>query len=219
MNSRPILMDKVSGEFHMGKPSLSRWQQFYLNDSKLASIPASACAMQAARIFAESNCRIILDLGCGAGRDSLCLANGGAKVIGLDAARSGLLLAKKRVTPSQCRLSWVESDSRFLPFSSASFDGVYCFGLLHEFVSESAKSDVRLTMDGINRVLKPSGTAILATVAGDPEKGLPHVQNYSQAMFDAVIAEFRCIDKKVYDELGCTGRADYKVLFGHLVKK
>lgn len=199
--------------------ALSRWQQFYLDDSKLGSIPHSACANQAAKIFAESNCQIILDLGCGAGRDSLCLANGGAKVIGLDAARSGLALAQKRVTPSQVRLSWVESDSRFLPFSDAMFDGVYCFGLLHEFVSESAKADVRLTMDEINRVLKPSGTAIVATVAGDPQKGLPHVQNFSEEMFDTAIAEFRCVEKKVYDDLGCTGRPDYKVWFGHLVKK
>ena len=88
--------------------SLSRWQQFYLDDSKLGSIPHSACADQAAKIFAENNCQIILDLGCGTGRDSLCLANFGAKVIGLDAARSGLALAQKRAVPLQLRLSWVE---------------------------------------------------------------------------------------------------------------
>jgi len=199
---------------------LSRWQQFYQDDSRLGSIPPSSCAIQAARIFAENNCQIILDLGCGTGRDSLCLAGGGAKVIGLDAARSGLLLAqKKRTVPSQLRLSWVESDSRLLPFSNALFDGVYCFGLLHEFVGESAEVYVRMTMDEINRVLKPSRVAIVATVAGDPEKGLPQVQNFSEAMFDSAIAEFRCIEKKVYDDLGCTGRPDYKVWFGHLVKK
>jgi hypothetical protein len=73
------------------------------------------------------------------------------------------------------------------------FDGIYCFGLLHEFVSESAKADVRMTMDEIGRVLRPSGTAIVTTVAGDPEKGLPQVQNFSEAMFDSAVAEFRCI--------------------------
>jgi len=136
----------------------------------------------------------------------------------LDAARSGLLLAQKRAAPSLLKTSWVESDSRWLPFPDVLFDGVYCFGLLHEFVSESAKTDVRTTMEEINRVLKPSGTAIVATVTGDPEKGLPHVQNFSEAMFEAAIVEFHCIEKKVYNDLGCTGRADYKVWFGHLVK-
>ncbi|MBI5033965.1 MAG: class I SAM-dependent methyltransferase [Chloroflexi bacterium] len=198
--------------------SLSRWQQFYLDDSKLGSIPPSSCAQQAAKIFSEKNSQIILDLGCGTGRDSLCLASGGATVIGLDAARSGLLLAQKRAALSHSKPSWVESDSRGLPFPDALFDGVYCFGLLHEFVGESAESDVRMTMDEINRVLKPSGVAIVATVVGDPEKGVPHVQNFSEAMFDDATAGFRCIEKKVYDDLGCTGRPDYKVWFGHLEK-
>lgn len=199
--------------------ALSRWQQFYLDDAKLGSILPSACADQAARIFAENNSQIILDLGCGTGRDSLCLARGGARVIGLDAARSGLLLARKRNAPSQFRLSWAESDARFLPLSDAVSDGVYCFGLLHEFVGESAEAEVRMTMDEINRVLKPSGVALVATVAGDPEEGLPQVQNFSEAMFDAATAKYRCIEKKAYDDLGCTGRPDYKVWFGHLVKE
>jgi len=199
--------------------SLSRWQQFYLDDSKLGSIPHSACAAQAAKIFAGNNSKVILDLGCGAGRDSLCLARTGATVIGLDAARAGLLLAQKRDDSLQLSLSWIESDSRFLPFSDAVFDGVYCFGLLHEFVGETAQTDVRMIMGEIQRVLKPSGTAIVATVAGDPVKGLPHVQNFSEAMFDSAIIEFRCVEKKVYDDLGCTGRPDYKIWFGHLAKK
>ena len=198
---------------------LSRWQQFYLDDTKLGSIPPTSCAHQAAKIFAENYCQIILDLGCGTGRDSLCLASGGATVVGLDAAPSGLLLAQKRVASSQLNPSWVESDSRVLPFPDALFDGVYCFGLLHEFVGESAETNVRLTMDEINRVLKPSGVVIVTTVAGDPEKGLPHVQNFSEAMFDSAIARFRCVAKKVYNDLGCTGRPDYRVWFGHLEKK
>lgn len=140
-------------------------------------------------------------------------------MIGLDAARSGLLLAHKRAALSHPKPSWVESDCRVLPFPDALFDGMYCFGLLHEFVGESAKSDVHMTMAEIKRVQKSSGVAIVATVAGDPEKGLPQVQNFSEAMFNAAIAEFRCIEKRVYDDLGCTGKSDYKVWFGHLVKK
>lgn len=201
------------------KHPLSRWQQFYLEDTRLGDIPRSSCADQAAEIFSKNNNQIILDLGCGTGRDSFRLASGGAIVIGLDAAHSGLILARKRAAISQFGLSWVESDSRYLPFSEAVFDGVYCFGLLHEFVGESAEIDVSVTMSEIKRVLKASGIAILATAAGDPEKGLPQVQNFSEAMFDAAISDFHCIEKKLFDDLGCTGRTDYKVWFGHLTKK
>ena len=202
----------------MEKETLTRWQQFYSDDPELVNIQPSACANRAAKIFTENNCRIILDLGCGTGRDSLHLAKSGSHVIGLDAARSGLLLAQKRTANSGFRNSWVESDSRLLPFSDAVFDGIYCFGLLHEFVGEAARDDVNRTLKEVHRVLKPSRTAVIAVSSGDPQKGLPHVQNFSEAMFDAATSELRCIEKKVYDDLGCTGRSDYKVWFGYFVK-
>jgi ubiquinone/menaquinone biosynthesis C-methylase UbiE len=198
---------------------LSRWQQFYRDEPKLGDILPSATADRAAGIFAEKDCRRILDLGCGAGRDTGCLASGGAAVVGLDAARSGLTLAKARTANSHLSVAWVESDSRCLPFSDSAFDGVYCFGLLHEFVGESGQADIQATMDEIYRVLSPAGMAVVATAAGDPEKGLPQVQNFSEEMFDAAVTRFRCIEKKVHDDLGCTGRTDYKVWYGLLRKE
>lgn len=198
----------------MADQSLTRWQQFYLDDPKLGAIPASACARQAARIFAEHGCQRILDLGCGAGRDTLCLAESGVQVIGLDASRSGLALARQRAAASPGQLSWVEGDARRLPFPDGSFDGVYCFGLLHEFVGERAGEDVRQTLAEIYRMLKPAGVAQIATLAGEPEKGLPHVQFYNEAMFDAATSRFRCISRQMGDDLGCTGRPNYKVWVG-----
>lgn len=203
----------------MAEKSLSRWQQFYLDDPNLQDIPPSACAHQAAKIFASSNSRVILDLGCGTGRDSLYLANSGLEVIGLDAAHSGLLLAQKRDDASEIKSSWIESDSRSLPVSDSIFDGVYCFGLLHEFVGVSAENAVAKTMDEIHRVLKTSGVAIIAVSAGDPRKGLPHVQNFSESMFDTITAKFHSVEKNLYDDLGCTGRTDYKVWFRYFVKE
>jgi len=120
---------------------------------------------------------------------------------------------------SQFNPSGIESDSRLLPFSDATFEGVYCFGLLHEFVGESSKNDVARIMSEIHRVLKNSGVSILAVSAGDPKKGLPQVQNFSESMFDAATSEFRCIEKRGYNDLGCTGRTDYKVLFRHFMNK
>lgn len=198
---------------------LTRWQQFYQEDTRLGDIPPSACADRAADIFAMNSSQLILDLGCGVGRDSFRLAKDGATVIGLDAARSGLLLAQKRTVARPLSPFWVESDSRILPFSDGQFDAVYCFGLLHEFVGETAVSDVAQIMAEIYRALKGGGTAVVAVSAGDPEKGLPHVQNFSEAMFDNTTAQFHCLEKNVYDDLGCTGRSDYKVWFGHLKKK
>lgn len=202
----------------MENHELSRWQQFYLNDPKLGSIPPSACANRAAGIFTKSNCRIILDVGCGTGRDTFRLASDGAQVIGLDVARSGLSLAQKRAADLGPKIFWIESDARFLPFHDAMFDAVYCFGLLHEFTTESARTDMSGVLDEIRRVTKPNGAVIVAVAAGNPEKGLPHVQNFSEAMFDNATSRFHRVEKELYDDLGCTGRTDYKVWFGHFLK-
>lgn len=139
-------------------------------------------------------------------------------MIGLDAARSGFLLAQKRPETLPLRQSWVESDSRTLPFADGLFDGVYCFGLLHEFVGKTAAADVERTMAESYRVLPYGGTAVVTVSTGDPQKWLPHVQNFSEAMFDDATHASHCIEKKVYDDLGCTGRPDYRVWFGHLRK-
>lgn len=136
----------------------------------------------------------------------------------MDAARSGLLLARGRIAESKSKISLIESDSRVLPFADKYFDGIYCFGLLHEFVGESARDDVNRTLKEVRRVLKPAGAAVIAVSAGNPEKGLPHVQNFSEAMFDTATSAFHRIEKKIYDDLGCTGRSDYKVWFGYFVK-
>jgi len=202
----------------MERDSLSRWQRFYLHDATLADIPPSLCAKKAARKFAERDCQLVLDLGCGTGRDSLLLAQSGMQVIGLDAARSGLQLAQGRAAAESAYIVWVESDSRALPFADGLFDGVYCFGLLHEFVGETAAADVDQTMTEIFRILKEYGMAIIATAAGDPEKGLPHVQNFSEPMFGAATRIFNCLEKREFNDLGCTGRDDYKVWFGHFAK-
>jgi len=68
--------------------------------------------------------------------------------------------------------------------------------------------------DEIQRVLKPAGIAVVAAAAGDPVLGLPHVQNFTEAMFDEAASAFHCIEKEQVDDLGCTGRTDYKVWYG-----
>ncbi|HPH94827.1 MAG TPA: class I SAM-dependent methyltransferase [Anaerolineaceae bacterium] len=65
---------------------LTRWQKFYTNDPKLGSIAPSQCAGEAARLFAAAGKKQILDLACGAGRDTRVLLSSGAVIIGVDAA-------------------------------------------------------------------------------------------------------------------------------------
>lgn len=54
---------------------MTRWQQLYSEkEEQVLSAPASLSAQYAAQVFARRGKRLILDLGCGAGRDSVYLS-------------------------------------------------------------------------------------------------------------------------------------------------
>lgn len=70
---------------------------------------------------------LVLDLGCGTGRDVATLGRRGYHVIGVDLSMGLLREAQSRLSGQ-----FVQGDMRFVPFSSAQFDGVWmCASLLH----------------------------------------------------------------------------------------
>jgi SAM-dependent methyltransferase len=73
-------------------------------------------------------------------------------------------------------------------------------------------------MEEIYRVLEPGGVLLLAVHAGDPLLGLPHVVLFSEEMFDCATQSFSRIEKRLIDDLGCTGRGDYHTWQGVFVK-
>lgn len=194
---------------------MTRWQQFFQEDERVKSAPATHCARNAAEIFSQRGKRVVLDLGCGAGRDSSYLSGQGFFVVGLDLAESGLAIAKQQ---RKDEAHWVNADARQLPFRNASFEGIFCFGLLHEFTSEAREDDVRGVMSEIHRALKPSGVLVLAVLAGEPEKGLPQVYLFTERHFDSVTPGFQAVAKRAYEDIGCTGKEDYRVWSGVFLK-
>lgn len=197
---------------------MTRWHQFYLNDERIQSTPPSACAQQAVEVFSQQRKQVVLDLGCGVGRDTFHLAEAGLSVVGADVAASGLEIAKRLKKIGQGDVLWARVDARALPFADVAFGGVYCFGVLHEFTGESWEEDVRNAMNEIRRVLAPQGVLVLAVLSGDPEVGLPHVRLFTEAMFDRAMQPFHLVEKTEYEDMGCTGCKDYRVWRGIFVK-
>ena len=197
---------------------MTRWQQFYLEDERVLSSTPSYCAKNAVEVFSKRSKSVILDLGCGVGRDTFYLAENGFFVIGVDAAESGLTIASRLRKSKGKEIIFVKADGRNLPFPDASFEGVYCFGLLHEFTRETKENDIRRVMSEIYRVLESTGVLILAVLSGDPDKGLPHVYLFTEQMFDAATQVFQIVDKKEYYDIGCTGKKDYRVWYGVFTK-
>ncbi|HYC34426.1 MAG TPA: class I SAM-dependent methyltransferase [Candidatus Paceibacterota bacterium] len=95
---------------------------------------------------------LVLDAGCGSGRDSKELHKGGAKVIGIDISK-GMLKIAQRDNPD---IEFVHGDITNMPFEDNRFDGVWAqASLVHMETIEEAKQALK----EFYRVLKPGGHA------------------------------------------------------------
>jgi ubiquinone/menaquinone biosynthesis C-methylase UbiE len=112
---------------------------------------------------------MILDLGCGSGRDSAYFVASGFPVIGIDLSEELLKLAKKNVPQA----TFFIQDFRKLTFPVDSFDGVWaCASLLH-----LKHQDIPAVFLRIYRVLKPHGIffLFLKEGVGEEEKNVSSV--------------------------------------------
>lgn len=197
----------------------TRWDKWFSTenlskDKRILSAPPSQCAENAALEFLSRGERLILDLACGVGRDTFHLEARGFAVIGVDASFNGLRAAQQIKSELSVISEFIAADARHLPFRDSSFGGVYCFGLLHEFTGEDREEIVGEVMGEIKRLLGDNGALVLAVLAGEPDEGLPQVQLFTRQMFENATKGLQPIEIKTYDDIGCTGRTDYRVWYG-----
>lgn len=202
---------------------ITRWDEWFSEgnlskDERILAAPPSKCAEKAALRFLARKKRFILDLACGVGRDTVYLQNRGLAVIGVDASFNALRVVQQIKSELGAVLELIAADARHLPFTGGSFEGVYCFGLLHEFTGERKEQDVEEVMGEVRRLLCDEGVLVLTVLSGEPEAGLPAVQLYSRQMFENATKGLHAVEVKMYDDIGCTGRADYHVWYGMFEK-
>ena len=198
---------------------MGRWEQYFLEDRRVVTSPPSLGAKRSVELFRSRGKRLVLDLGCGAGRDTAHLAEAGLAVVGADIEPAGLAIAQQRCRERALPVHLLQADARTLPFPDAAFQGTYCFGLLHDFTSMERDNDIRRVMSEIHRTLSPGGLLVLAVLAGDFRFSLPDVYLFSEAMFREATKDFDPIEIKEYEDIGCTGKTDYRVWYGAFVKK
>jgi ubiquinone/menaquinone biosynthesis C-methylase UbiE len=103
----------------------------------------------------------LLDLGCGPGHVGQYLAERGLLVVGMDLAQQMLLVARRRTGNGRI----VCGDMRSIPFRSGSFSGVVAFYSVHNL----PRPALRTALAEIQRILKPSGSFVVATHLGEAE--------------------------------------------------
>jgi len=98
-----------------------------------------------------------LDLGCGAGHDSLFLARLGFRTVGLDISGEALKIGQKAARAAGLDITWKKGNAAELPFPDAAFHFVSDRGCLHH-VPEIWR---RSYAEEVARVLEPGGTLLL----------------------------------------------------------
>lgn len=100
---------------------------------------------------------LILDLGCGEGRNSLYLSQVGFNIIGLDLSFKAASVMKNNFFEESLKGYILSGDARKLPLMSESVDGI----LAHHLFDHLDRHGFQLAINESLRVLKPDGVLLL----------------------------------------------------------
>jgi SAM-dependent methyltransferase len=125
-------------------------------------LPAALEALAPTFLASAGPVPLVLDVGCGAGRDMAWLEGRGAEVVGVDLSAGMLAQARSR---TGVRGLLVQMDMRNLAFAARSATGVWCVAsLLH-----LPKAEVSSALGEMARVLRPGGALLLSLQEGEGE--------------------------------------------------
>lgn len=133
-----------------------RWDEIYRKRDVFPDVDENIPGI--IKLFEERGMKRILDLGCGAGRHTVYLAERGFEVYGIDIAGEGVkkaeILLKEKGLHAKVRVGSISK----LPYEDHFFDGVISVRVIHHGRIDA----VRKTIEEIERVLKPGGLVFVA---------------------------------------------------------
>jgi SAM-dependent methyltransferase len=119
------------------------------------------------KIFQQNNINKVLDLGCGAGRNTLYLAQKGFTVFGLDNAPAGLKILKQALKKYRLQVNLkIGNVYKPLPYKDSFFDAVISI----QVIQHAKEGAILKAIKEISRIVKPGGL-IFITLCGRYSKG------------------------------------------------
>ena len=130
----------------------------YSLDAFLYDPPALDAVVQPAIEYLHGNTgELVLDMGCGEGKETLELASRGLHVVSTDLSRTQLSRARelvRRKVPDGT-VYFVQANAEELPFAGEGFRIIYGKAILHHL-------DLDISFREVNRLLEPNGRATFA---------------------------------------------------------
>jgi len=158
-------------------------------------------------IFANQNIKLVADLGCGSGLDSLALASMGLKVIGFDPSAEMIRSAKQNAAKFGAgiqffRKSIAEISQKF----TERFDAVVSFG---NTLANLDETEIKIALQKVHHLLKPNGLFLFQilnytriekkkeTVIGFTESDDSLIIRFNEILKDEMKFHFLSINKKM----------------------
>ncbi|MCI0511982.1 class I SAM-dependent methyltransferase [candidate division KSB1 bacterium] len=133
------------------------WEEFWDQKQAIHEVydNAERIVAQIKHVAGDLTGKQVLEVGAGSGRDSLMLAQAGAKVTVLDYADNSLRIIQHVFQAAPDRVALIKGDAFDLPLKSESFDVVFHQGLLEHF------TDPLPILEENYRVLKSGGLLLV----------------------------------------------------------
>ena len=132
------------------------WERYY---SSLRCLPERLkkpvpFVVEAVPDFRRNNVSVIFDLGCGAGRHCVYLAQQEFGIVGIDLSKASLKIAKEWIRKERLpNVQLVRGVMTHVPFKDNCFDAVISVSVIHH----AMKSDIIRTIEEIHRILRAGG--------------------------------------------------------------
>lgn len=151
----------------------------------------------------------VLDVGCGAGTNSIFLGRAGFRVSGVDLAPMAISVARKRAARGGLAIDFQVADALRLPFPTASFGAAIDVGCFHTFDPDLRPAYAQ----ELGRVLWPGARFVLSWIgrehSGAP--GPPHRPGLDEVT-QALEGRFLFLRCEFHKGSRATGAAQYVAL-------
>jgi ubiquinone/menaquinone biosynthesis C-methylase UbiE len=140
-----------------GENLVTEWNRILREERYSRAEPDEVVVEFVARLKEKNKKLRVLDLGCGAGRHQLYMAEQGFETHGIDISETGLKLTKERLKRQNLEAYIVQCDMKMLPYVDSCFDAVIS---LHTIYHQKLR-EIQETISEIKRLLKKQGLVLI----------------------------------------------------------